>query len=297
MNQEVLLSTEFKDLNLYKRGKVRDVYDLGDRLLIVSTDRISCFDVVLPCGIPYKGEVLTGLSCFWFEFIKGITPHHYISSDINNYPQELQKYRIHLLGRSMVVKKTKPLPVECVVRGYLSGSGWKEYQMRQSICGIKLPKGLNESDKLPQPIFTPATKEDVGHDINVTEGYIEKQVGEDIVKKLKDISITIYNKASDYALGKGIIIADTKFEFGLYNNEVILIDEVLTPDSSRFWPKDQYKVGISEPSFDKQFVRDYLESLKWDKNPPAPGLPQEIITKTSQKYLEAYKRITGKELT
>ena len=297
MNQEVLLSTEFKDLNLYKRGKVRDVYDLGDRLLIVSTDRISCFDVVLPCGIPYKGEVLTGLSCFWFEFIKGITPHHYISSDINNYPQELQKYRIHLLGRSMVVKKTKPLPVECVVRGYLSGSGWKEYQMRQSICGIKLPKGLNESDKLPQPIFTPATKEDVGHDINVTEGYIEKQVGEDIVKKLKDISITIYNKASDYALGKGIIIADTKFEFGLYNNEVILIDEVLTPDSSRFWPKDQYKVGISEPSFDKQFVRDYLESLKWDKNPPAPGLPQEIITKTSQKYLEAYKRLTGKELT
>jgi phosphoribosylaminoimidazole-succinocarboxamide synthase len=297
MNQEVLLFTEFKDLNLYKRGKVRDVYDLGDKLLIVSTDRISCFDVVLPCGIPYKGEVLTGLSCFWFEFIKGITPHHYISSDINNYPQELQKYKIHLLGRSMLVKKTKPLPVECVVRGYLSGSGWKEYQMRQSICGIKLPKGLNESDKLPQPIFTPATKEDVGHDINVTEGYIEKQVGEDIVKKLKDISITIYNKASDYALGKGIIIADTKFEFGLYNNEVILIDEVLTPDSSRFWPKDQYKVGISEPSFDKQFVRDYLESLKWDKNPPAPGLPQEIITKTSQKYLEAYKRLTGKELT
>jgi len=297
MNQEVLLFTEFKDLNLYKRGKVRDVYDLGDRLLIVSSDRISCFDVVLPCGIPYKGEVLTGLSCFWFEFIKGITAHHFITSDINNYPQELQKYRIHLLGRSMLVKKTKPLPVECVVRGYLSGSGWKEYRMRQSICGIKLPKGLNESDKLPQPIFTPSTKEDIGHDINVTEGYIEKQVGEDIVKKLKDISIAIYNKASDYALGKGIIIADTKFEFGLCNNEVILIDEVLTPDSSRFWPKDQYKPGISEPSFDKQFVRDYLESLKWDKNPPAPGLPQEIITKTSQKYLEAYKRLTGKELT
>jgi phosphoribosylaminoimidazole-succinocarboxamide synthase len=297
MNQEVLLFTEFKDLNLYKRGKVRDVYDLGDRLLIVSTDRISCFDVVLPCGIPYKGEVLTGLSCFWFEFIKGITPHHYISSDINNYPQELQKYRIHLLGRSMLVRKTKPLPVECVVRGYLSGSGWKEYQMRQSICGIKLPKGLNESDKFPQPIFTPATKEELGHDINVREGYIKKQVGEDIVKKLKDISIAIYNKASDYALGKGIIIADTKFEFGLYNNEVILIDEVLTPDSSRFWPKDQYEPGRPQPSFDKQFVRDYLESLNWDKNPPAPELPQEIIIKTSQKYLEAYKRLTGKELT
>jgi phosphoribosylaminoimidazole-succinocarboxamide synthase len=296
MNQEVLLFTEFKDLNLYKRGKVRDVYDLGDRLLIVSTDRISCFDVVLPCGIPYKGEVLTGLSCFWFEFIKSITAHHFITSDINNYPQELRKYKPGLLGRSMLVKKTKPLPVECVVRGYLSGSGWKEYRMSQSICGIKLPKGLNESDKLPQVIFTPATKEDIGHDINVTEVYIEKQVGGDIVKKLKDISIAIYNKASDYAYSKGIIIADTKFEFGLYNNEVILIDEVLTPDSSRFWPKDQYQPDKPQSSFDKQFVRDYLEGINWDKTPPAPVLPKEIIEKTSQKYLEAYQRLTGKKL-
>lgn len=296
MNNRVLLSTDFKGLKLYKRGKVRDVYDLGDKLLIVSTDRISCFDVVLPSGIPYKGSVLTRLSCFWFDFIKDITPHHLIASDINNYPAELQKYKIELLGRSMLVKKTNPFPVECVVRGYLSGSGWKEYQEKKSVCGIKLPSGLLESDKLPEILFTPSTKADIGHDLNVNQEYIEERVGKDIARKLKKISIDIYKKASDYALTRGIIIADTKFEFGIYDNEVILIDEVLTPDSSRFWPVDEYVPGSPVASFDKQFVRDYLESLNWNKMPPAPTLPEEIINKTAEKYLEAFKRLTGREL-
>jgi phosphoribosylaminoimidazole-succinocarboxamide synthase len=294
--QEVLLTTEFKDLKLFKRGKVRDVYDLGDKLLIISTDRISCFDVVLPNAIPYKGRVLTGLSCFWFDFIKDITSHHFISSDINKYPRELKKYKTTLAGRSMLVLKTKSLPVECVVRGYLSGSGWKEYKEKQAVCGIKLPPGILESDKLPEILFTPSTKAEVGHDINVTHKYIEDLVGIDIAEKLRNTSIAIYKKASDYALSRGIIIADTKFEFGLHNDEIILIDEVLTPDSSRFWPLDQYKPGQPQPSFDKQFVRDYLEGLDWDKRPPAPNLPKDIIEKTSQKYLEAYKRLTGKSL-
>jgi len=296
MNTEVLLSTDFKDLKLYKRGKVRDVYDLGDKLLIVSTDRISCFDVILPSGIPHKGKVLTGLSCFWFDFIKPIIPHHLITADINKYPKDAIKYKTRLEGRSMLVQKTEPLPVECVVRGYLSGSGWLEYKKTQSICGIKLPLGLLESDKLPEILFTPSTKEDVGHDMNVDQKYIEKIVGWDRADRLKKISIDIYKKASEYALSRGIIIADTKFEFGTYNNEIILIDEALTPDSSRFWPKDQYQPGRTQPSFDKQFVRDYLLSIDWDKNPPAPILPSEIIEKTTQKYLEAYRRITGKEL-
>ncbi len=294
--QDVLLTTDFKDIKPYKRGKVRDVYDLGDKLLIISTDRISCFDVVLPCGIPYKGMVLTSISCFWFDFIQGIIKTHFITADINNYPLELQKYKSQLSGRSMLVKKTKLIPVECVVRGYLSGSGWKEYKQSQSICGIKLPAGLLESDKLPEIIFTPSTKEDVGHDMNVDQEYIENLVGKEMADTLKRLSITIYKKASEYALSRGIIIADTKFEFGVYNNEIILIDEVLTPDSSRFWPLSEYARGKSQPSFDKQFVRDYLESLTWDKTPPAPELPAEIIEKTTQKYLEAYKKITGKEL-
>ena len=296
MNREVLLSTEFKDLKLYKRGKVRDVYDLGDKLLIISTDRISCFDVILPSGIPCKGKVLTGLSCFWFDFIKCIIPHHLITADINKYPKDTIKYKTQLQGRSMLVKKTKPLPVECVVRGYLSGSGWLEYKKTQSICGIKLPPGLLESDKLPEILFTPSTKEDVGHDMNVDQKYIEKIVGRDCADRLRKISIDIYKKASEYALSRGIIIADTKFEFGTCGNEIILIDEALTPDSSRFWPKDQYQPGRPQPSFDKQFVRDYLLSINWDKNPPAPILPREIIEQTAQKYLEAYRKITGKEL-
>jgi phosphoribosylaminoimidazole-succinocarboxamide synthase len=296
MSKDALLNTDFKDLKLYKRGKVRDVYDLQDKLLIVSTDRISCFDVVLPCGIPYKGKVLTALSCFWFDFIKELAAHHFVTSDLNKYPADLKKYRKELVGRSMLVLKTKPLPLECVVRGYLSGSGWKEYQEKQSVCGIKLPAGLKESQRLPDVLFTPSTKADTGHDMNITQDAVANLVGEKIADRIAEVSISLYKKARDYALTRGIIIADTKFEFGIYNEEIILIDEVLTPDSSRFWPQDQYIPGRPQPSFDKQFVRDYLETLDWDKTPPAPKLPQDIIAKTSRKYLEAYKKITGKDL-
>jgi phosphoribosylaminoimidazole-succinocarboxamide synthase len=297
MDENVLLTTDFKELKLFKRGKVRDVYDLKDNLLIISTDRISCFDVVLPCGIPYKGRVLNSLSCFWFEFIKDIIPNHIITADIDRYPGALKKYKNQLHGRSMLVLKTKPISVECVVRGYLSGSGWKEYKEKQSVCGIKLSAGLKESDKLPEVIFTPSTKADVGHDVNVDQGYIEKLLGKQTAEKIKKLSIDIYKKANHYALSRGIIIADTKFEFGYLNDKIIIIDEALTPDSSRFWPADQYQPGRAQPSFDKQFVRDYLESLNWDKTPPAPRLPKEIIERTAQKYLEAYQRLTGKEIT
>jgi len=296
MTKNTLLNTDFKDLKLFRKGKVRDVYDLGDKLLIVSTDRISCFDVVLPCAIPQKGEVLTSLSCFWFSFLKDLIPNHFITADINEYPQELKKYKSVLTGRSMLVLNCKPLPVECIVRGYLSGSGWKEYQKEQAVCGIKLPAGLKESAKLPLTLFTPSTKADVGHDQNVNQGEIEKLIGKETTAKISKASLDIYEKASAYALKKGIIIADTKFEFGLSNGKVILIDEVLTPDSSRFWPLDQYNEGRSQPSFDKQFVRDYLETLDWNKTPPAPDLPAEIIAKTTQKYLEVYRKLTGNEL-
>lgn len=291
-----MLKTDFKDLKLFRRGKVRDVYDLGDKLLIVSTDRISCFDVLLPCGIPYKGRVLTGISVFWFDFIKDIIPHHLITADVDKYPDELRKYKADLSGRSMLVLKTKPLPVECVVRGYLSGSGWKEYNEKQSICGIGLPKGLRQSDKLPEVIFTPSTKADIGHDQNVSQKYIMDLVGPDMAERLKNTSIEVYKRASDYALQKGIIIADTKFEFGIYNDRMIIIDEALTPDSSRFWAAEDYQPAKAQMSFDKQFVRDYLETLDWDKNPPAPDLPIEIINKTTEKYLEAYRRLTGRGL-
>lgn len=284
------------DITFFKRGKVREIYDLKDKFLMVATDRISCFDVVLPTGIPRKGSVLTQLSVFWFEFTKDIIPNHLLTANVDDFPESTQKYKEILYGRSMLVKKAKPLPVECVVRGYLSGSGWKEYQKAQSICGVKLPKGLRESDKLPEPIFTPATKEDAGHDINVTQEYIEKMIGQETAMKLKDISIALYEKASRYAESKGIIISDTKFEFGEVGGEIILIDEMLTPDSSRFWPKDRYEAGKSQPSFDKQFVRDYLETLDWDKTPPAPELPEEIVVKTSNKYLQALKMIAGTEI-
>jgi len=296
MQNEILLATDFKDLKLYKRGKVRDVYDLGDNLLIVSTDRISAFDVILPSGIPYKGKVLTAISLFWFEFTKDIIPNHLVTAEINQYPAELSKHRKELEGRSMLVLKTRSLPVECVVRGYLSGSGWKGYQQRQSISGIKLPAGLKECDKLPEAIFTPSTKAEVGHDMNVDQSYLEEKLGRETADKIRRVSIAIYRKASDYARSKGIIIADTKLEFGIRKDQVILIDELFTPDSSRFWPLDQYRPGKPQPSFDKQFVRDYLESLKWNKIPPAPRLPDEIVAKTSQKYLEAYERLTGKRL-
>ncbi|MFC1657782.1 phosphoribosylaminoimidazolesuccinocarboxamide synthase [Candidatus Omnitrophota bacterium] len=295
MTVQALRSTQFSDVQLFKRGKVRDVYDLGDKLLIVSTDRISCFDVILPTVIPQKGEVLTRLSLFWFAFTKEIVANHLITADINACPKELLKYSQDIVGRSMLVKKAKSMPVECVVRGYLSGSGWKEYQKTQSICGIKLPAGLRESDKLPHAIFTPATKEDKGHDINVSQDYVEQEIGRDITLKLKEISLKLYEKASSYALGKGIIIADTKFEFGIYDKRIMLIDEILTPDSSRFWPKDEYTPGRAQPSFDKQFVRDYLEGLDWDKTPPAPELPQEVVLKTTQKYLQALKMLIPNE--
>lgn len=291
-----MLKTEFSDLKLFRRGKVRDVYDLGDKLLIVSTDRISCFDVVLPCAIPYKGEVLTRISVFWFDFIKHIIAHHLVTPDVEKYPPELKKYKNDLAGRSMLVLKTKPLPVECVVRGYLSGSGWKEYKQKQSVCGINLPAGLRESDKLPEVIFTPSTKADAGHDENVNQKYVESLLGRDMADNLKKTSIEVYEHARDYALQKGIIIADTKFEFGIYNNRMIIIDEVLTPDSSRFWPLEQYQPGRPQPSFDKQFVRDYLETLDWNKEAPAPTLPEEIISRTTEKYLEAYRKLTAKEL-
>lgn len=294
MTDEPLLKTSFTDIELFKRGKVRDVYDLKDKLLVVSTDRVSCFDVVLPTGIPLKGEILTQLSLFWFNFTKDIVANHLYSAEVSQYPKELHKYSDILKGRSMLVKKAEAIPVECVVRGYLSGSGWKEYRQSRSICGIKLPEGLRESDKLPEPIFTPSTKEDVGHDINVSEKYVENQIGKSVTGKLKEISIALYRKASQYAESKGIIIADTKFEFGMYDKNIILIDEALTPDSSRFWPKDQYKPGGAQPSFDKQFVRDYLETLTWDKTPPGPELPDEIVQKTSQKYMQALTMISGK---
>ncbi|MFH1622378.1 MAG: phosphoribosylaminoimidazolesuccinocarboxamide synthase [Candidatus Omnitrophota bacterium] len=296
MDKELLGLTSFKDVNFFKRGKVREIYELKDKFLMVATDRISCFDVVLPIGIPHKGEVLTKLSIFWFDLTKDIIPNHFITTNVNDFPQELQKYKEILCGRSMLVKKAKPMPIECVVRGYLSGSGWKEYKKTQSVCGIKLPEGLRESDKLPEPIFTPSTKEDVGHDINVTQEFIGQQIGKEAASKLKETSISLYKKAAQYAESKGIIIADTKFEFGKVDNQIILIDEVLTPDSSRFWPKDEYSPGKSQSSFDKQFVRDYLETLDWDKTPPGPQLPDEIVKKTTQKYIQAYKMITGKEL-
>jgi len=296
LNSNVLLKTEFKDLPLFRRGKVRDVYDLGDKLLIVSTDRVSCFDVVLPCGIPDKGKLLTSISVFWFDFIKDIIPHHFITANVDEYPVNLKKYKSDLAGRSMLVLKTKPLAVECVVRGYLSGSGWKEYKQKQSVCGINLPKGLKESERLPEIIFTPSTKAQVGHDQNIHQRSVEDLVGVDLASRLKKTSIAIYKLASDYALGKGIIIADTKFEFGIYQDQLIIIDEVLTPDSSRFWPFQDYHPGQPQPSFDKQFLRDYLETLNWDKTPPAPGLPKEIIARTTEKYLDAYRKLTGKEL-
>lgn len=287
MNYPALKLTRLGDVNFYKRGKVRDIYDLGDNLLVVSTDRISCFDVVLPTVIPQKGEVLTRLSEFWFGHTSDIIENHFITSRIEDLPESLLKYRQDIQSRSMLVKKAKPVPVECVVRGYLSGSGWQQYQKNQEICGVKLPPGLRESDKLPEPIFTPATKEESGHDINVSREFVENALGKELTDTLKDKSLELYNKASEYALSKGIIIADTKFEFGWSDNRLILIDEVLTPDSSRFWPKDKYAPGKGQPSFDKQYVRDYLGSLDWDRSAPGPELPEDVISKTSEKYLQA----------
>lgn len=292
MLNPILLQTNFPDIKLLRRGKVRDVYDLGDKLLIVATDRISCFDVVLGCGIPEKGKVLTKISLFWFDYLKDITENHLLTADVLQYPKELQKYKDELRDRSMLVKKARPAVIECIVRGYLSGSGWKEYELKSSVCGIALPQGLRESEKLPETIFTPSTKAEVGHDINIDEAAAIKLVGKDAFSQIKEKSIGLYEKAAKYALTKGIIIADTKFEFGEYEGKLILIDEVLTPDSSRFWPKEGYAPGKPQPSFDKQFARDYLETLSWDKTPPAPEVAPDIIEKTSQKYLQALKILT-----
>ena len=284
--QEPLLETDFKDLKLFRRGKVRDVYDLGDKLLIVSTDRISCFDVVLPTPIPHKGEVLTELSAFWFDYTRSVIKNHCITEDLAKFPSELQRYKAQLKGRSMLVHKSKALPVECIVRGYLAGSGWKDYKKTGAVSGIKLPMGLIEGSQLPEPIFTPTTKAEKGHDMPITQKDLENKLGKDMADRLKDASIRLYQKANEHAVEHDVIIADTKFEFGMYKGEMILIDEALTPDSSRFWPLEQYKPGQSQPSFDKQFVRDYLETLSWDKTPPAPPLPPDIVKKTTEKYMQ-----------
>jgi phosphoribosylaminoimidazole-succinocarboxamide synthase len=286
--------TDFQNLNLIKRGKVRDIYDLGENLLMVATDRISAFDVVMPDPVPDKGIILTQISLYWFEIMKPIIENHVISADINDYPAVCRPYAKTLRGRSMLVKKTEPLSIECVVRGYISGSGWKSYQETGSICGILLPGSLRESDQLPEPIFTPSTKEELGtHDINIDFAEAGKRIGEDLASKVKDLSLAIYKKGSEMALEKGIIIADTKFEFGLLGDKLILIDEVLTPDSSRFWPKEAYQPGGSQQSYDKQYVRDHLLSVNWNKQPPAPSLPEDIIRNTRKKYLEALTQLTG----
>ena len=288
-----LTETSISDLKLHRRGKVRDVYEFEDKLLLVATDRISAFDCISPTSIPMKGAVLTQISRFWFDFLGTVVENHLISADVNEFPSALQQYRDQLAWRSMLVKKTEVVPFECVVRGYLSGSGWKDYKQTGSICGIKLPDGMKESDRLPEPIFTPATKAESGHDINVSEEEMSKGIGRDLTSKLRDLSLSIYNRAADYAAGRGIIIADTKFEFGQKDDRLILIDEVLTPDSSRFWPAAKYNPGRAQESFDKQFVRDYLESLDWDKRPPAPPLPPDVVNSTSERYLEAYRILTG----
>jgi len=294
---QVLTQTELLKLPLYAQGKVRDIYRLGEDLLFVASDRISAFDYILATGIPDKGKVLTQLSLFWFNFLRDIVSNHVITADVEHYPQSLQPYANQLRGRSMIVHQAKMFPVECVVRGYISGSGWKEYKEKQSICGIPLPSGLVESDKLPQPIFTPATKSLSGHDENISFDAMRKLVAPEKAEKLRELSLEIYRKASEYALTRGIIIADTKFEFGEIENEMVLADEVLTPDSSRFWPAESYRPGGPQLSFDKQFVRDYLESIRWNKQPPAPALPDHIIFKTREKYLQAYRQLAQRELT
>ena len=292
----VVMQTDLPGVKLLKRGKVRDIYDLGDQLLIVASDRISAFDVVMPNGIPDKGKILTQLSRFWFEQTADIILNHFISTDMEDFPANIQPYREQLEGRSMLVCKAEPLPVECVVRGYLAGSGWKEYQQHGAICGVTLPPGLPEYGRLEEPIFTPATKATTGHDENITIEKMKNLIGTQLTEKIIEVSLAIYQRAHNYAEAKGIIIADTKFEFGIYDDQLILIDELLTPDSSRFWPLDDYEPGTTPPSFDKQYLRDYLTEIGWDKSPPAPQLPETVVKQTRTKYLEALKRLTGREL-
>jgi phosphoribosylaminoimidazole-succinocarboxamide synthase len=293
----VLLHTEFPNLQLHASGKVRDVYRLdADRLLFVATDRISAFDYILATGIPRKGRVLTQISLFWFDFLKDIVPNHLITADVSKYPAEIRQYTDQLRGRSMIVMNANMFPVECVARGYISGSAWKEYKAGGKVCGIELPKGLRESDQLPEPIYTPATKATTGHDENISFDQMVALVGAQLSEELRYLTLAIYKKAADYARQRGIIIADTKFEFGRTPEGVTLADEVLTPDSSRFWPADRYQPGKAQDSYDKQYVRDYLEEIRWNKQPPAPALPTEVARKTSEKYLEAYQQLTGRKL-
>jgi phosphoribosylaminoimidazole-succinocarboxamide synthase len=301
-----LLETSLEGLSLNRRGKVRDVYEIAlpsgePALLIVATDRISAFDYVLGSGIPDKGKVLTQLSGFWFERVGDLVPHHLISLDVDEFPEPARQHRDVLRGRTMLARRTDPIPIECVARGYLSGSGWKEYQQSGSVCGVRLPAGLRESDRLPAPIFTPATKADSGHDVNITEEEAGRLVGSDLIARLKSLTLEIYRRGTEHAESKGIIIADTKFEFGMVGvgnpaTDVVLIDEVLTPDSSRFWPQAAYEPGHGQPSFDKQFVRDYLEDIKWNKQPPVPALPDDVIRRTREKYIDAYRLLSGREL-
>jgi phosphoribosylaminoimidazole-succinocarboxamide synthase len=290
----VILKTDFPGLKLRARGKVRDIYELGDQLVIVATDRLSAFDVVLPTPIPDKGRVLTKLSLFWFEKLASLVPNHVISA--TNFTGALAPYADSLKGRAMLVRRTEPVPIECVVRGYVSGSGWKDFQKTGSICGISLPAGLRESDRLPEPIFTPSTKATTGHDENISFDETVARIGRPLTEKLRDTSLAIYKSAAEFASARGIIIADTKFEFGLIGSELIWIDEALTPDSSRFWPGNQYMPGKPQPSFDKQYVRDYLEKIGWNKQPPAPALPPDVVAATTEKYREAYQRVTGHAL-
>jgi len=293
---EPLLQIDLPGFRKLKSGKVREVFDLGESFLFVATDRISAFDCIMPNGIPRKGEVLTQISHFWFGMMEPIVANHRVTRAHDPLPPALKPFDAQLTGRSMIVKKAQPLSIECVVRGYLAGSGWKEYRAQQCVCGIKLPAGLVESSELPEPIFTPATKAETGHDINISFDEAAQRVGHAIVERVRRLSLELYETARKYARERGIIIADTKFEFGFHHGELLLIDEILTPDSSRFWPADPYRPGGPQPSFDKQFVRDYLETLNWDKTPPAPALPSEVVAKTEEKYLEAYRRLTGKEL-
>jgi phosphoribosylaminoimidazole-succinocarboxamide synthase len=292
----VILETNFPGLELYARGKVRDVYSIKDRLVIVATDRISAFDYILPTGIPDKGKVLTQLSVFWFDFLREVVPSHFLTANVTEYPAAARLYDAELEGRSMLVTRAKMVEIECVARGYLAGSGWKEYRETGAVCGVRLPPGLKESSQLSEPIFTPATKAQSGHDENISFDAMVKLAGADLAARLRDLTLKIYTRAAEYARTKGIIIADTKFEFGMVKDELVLGDEVLTPDSSRFWPLDTYEPGRAQNSYDKQFVRDYLEQIKWPKRPPAPPLPAEVAAKTSEKYKEAYRALTGHAL-
>lgn len=296
MSNEPLLQLELPGINKLKSGKVREIFDLGDAFLLVATDRISAFDCIMPNGIPRKGEVLTQLSHFWFAKFASLIPNHLLAGAEDPLPANLKPFASQVARRSMIVKKAKPLAIECIVRGYLAGSGWKEYRQSQTVCGIKLPAGLQESSELPEPIFTPATKAESGHDENISFAEAAKLVGSDIAEQARAASLKIYSEARVYARQRGIIIADTKFEFGIFDGKLILIDEVLTPDSSRFWPKATYEPGRAQPSYDKQFVRDYLETLDWDKTPPAPALPADVVAKTQAKYFEAFEKLTGKPL-